>query len=29
VIEPQVVIAILFLLLIVWGYRLARRPSTP
>ncbi len=26
-IEPQVVLAILFLLLTAWGYRLARRPA--
>jgi hypothetical protein len=29
VIEPQVVVAIIFLLLTIWGYRLARRPVAP
>jgi hypothetical protein len=28
-IEPQVVLAIIFLLLTVWGYRLASRPVSP
>jgi hypothetical protein len=27
-VEPQVVVAIIFLLLAIWGYRLARRPVT-